>query len=429
MATKLVPWYEVDKVIAGLPTNAPHNVQVQREAIPIIFVPGVMGSRLRLAGTAGRTDQKTGGLPNMRWDPGSSSAMLGNYWRASPAERKALLIGNGPAYDPNYLEVDNATPPGNGYQGLLEDYLAYLNKLNANNWGALGKYFVFPVYAFGYNWSASNRTSGEKLAQRIDEIITESRKVTLLCEKVILMTHSMGGLVARAAMKLSGAEGKVIGVVHGVQPAYGAVAAYTRIKGGFEGNYFSPTTSCLGPTGRDVTALLANSIGGLQLLPGREYQTSKGSTRWLQIPEQPSGSRFLPQANDPFNDIYRVPAVVSPEAGKGASHNRYWGLVEPALLTPEAAAAKPAPKSIDEELAGGRAADQPWKSYLANSRRPSPSSPTWAPTATRAPGGSTATTWTRPRPRATSSVPTGCARTTTRRPASSASCAAPTTRT
>lgn len=85
----------------------------------------------------------------------------------------------------------------------------------------------------------------------------------------ILVTHSMGGLVARAAMKLSGAEGQVFGVVHGVQPAYGAPAAYMRMKAGFEGSDITGRIASrfLGPTGRDVTALLANAIGGLELLP------------------------------------------------------------------------------------------------------------------------------------------------------------------
>jgi hypothetical protein len=366
MATKQVAWKAVDQPVAGLATNAPHQVQVQREAIPIIFIPGVMGSRLRLAGTGATPGAKTGGLPNMRWDPGSKTAMLGNYLRASPAERKALLIGHGKGFDPNYLEVDNDNPPGNGYRGLLEDYHPFLDQLRSHDWGALGKLFVFPVHAFGYNWTASNRIAGAKLEQRIGEIIDESRKVTGICEKVILVTHSMGGLVARSAMKLSGAEGRVLGVVHGVQPAYGAVAAYTRIKGGFEGGFLDATSRCLGPTGRDVTALLANSVGGLQLLPGRQYQTSKGSRRWLRIPDQPSGSHFLPLRDDPFNDIYRVPAIVAPDDGSGPTHNTYWGLVDPALLTPEATAAKHKPGSLDEELAGARTNDIAWTGYLAN---------------------------------------------------------------
>jgi hypothetical protein len=59
MATMQVSWKAVDPPVAGLATNAPHAVQVQREAIPIIFIPGVMGSRLRLSGTGATPGAKT----------------------------------------------------------------------------------------------------------------------------------------------------------------------------------------------------------------------------------------------------------------------------------------------------------------------------------------------------------------------------------
>jgi alpha-beta hydrolase superfamily lysophospholipase len=47
------------------------------------------------------------------------------------------------------------------------------------------------------------------------------------CEKVIVVTHSMGGLVARALIhpKMGSLKDKVLGIVHGVMPAIGAGAA------------------------------------------------------------------------------------------------------------------------------------------------------------------------------------------------------------
>ncbi len=366
MATPKVSWKAVDQPLPGLATNTPHAVHVQREAIPIIFVPGVMGSRLRLAGTGGNPDGETGGLPNIRWDPADRTFMLWNYAFASAAHRKRMLIGQGNRFDASYLEVDDATPPANGYRGLMDDYREFLEELRNHDWGALGKLFVFPVYGFGYNWSASNRGAGRKLAKRITEIMAEARQVTGACEKVILVTHSMGGLVARSAMKLAGAAGNVLGVVHGVQPVYGAAAAYTRIKGGFEGNFFNLPSRCLGPTGREVTALLANSEGGLQLLPGKHYLTDKGSARWLEIPDQPSGSHFLPQHNDPFTDIYRVPAIVRPDSASNPTSNTYWGLVDPNLLTPEVVKPKGQVNPLDDESLQMCVATVPWNSYIAN---------------------------------------------------------------
>ena len=74
-----------------------------------------------------------------------------------------------------------------------------------------------PVHVFGYNWTGSNDDAGKQLAAYIEEVIAFYKCQGRICEHVILITHSMGGLVARSACKLHGAESKVLGVVHGVQ--------------------------------------------------------------------------------------------------------------------------------------------------------------------------------------------------------------------
>jgi hypothetical protein len=329
-----IDWYEVDRTFSGLGTDIEHEILVRREAIPIIFVPGVMGSWLRLAGTDGTGE--TNGLPNLRWNP-TPGFLLRHYRNATPARRKAMLIGE--RFNRNYLEVHNTNPIGDGFAALMADYRSFLYSLRTRDWGPIGKLFVFPVYGFGYNWTATNRDSGQKLAQRIDEIVTEAREQVGLCEKVILLTHSMGGLVARAACKIYGAESKVLGVIHGVIPAFGAASAYWRMKAGFEWSGINPkgwlTSGCLGPTGRDVTALLANSEGGLQLLPNKHYRTNAGDMPWLRFTGGTSNPLPLPLGGDPYEEIYRVRAEPSPRAGSGASTNHYWGLVDPDLLTPE----------------------------------------------------------------------------------------------
>jgi hypothetical protein len=167
--------------------------------------------------------------------------------------------------------------------------------------------FEFPVHVCGYNWTASNDDSGKKLAAYIDEVIKKYQALDRLCEHVILITHSMGGLVARSACVLHGAESKVLGVVHGVQPAHGAPAAYWRMKGGFdrpgdtpggEGGFMSylrnPVKTfkrkplgtvgawVLGTDGEEVTSLLGNMPGGLELLPNHLYTDNTGKKSWLR---------------------------------------------------------------------------------------------------------------------------------------------------
>ena len=112
------------------------------------------------------------------------------------------------------------------------------------------------------------------VATRVKEIIKEAKEVTGKCEQVILITHSMGGLVGRSASMLHGLKDKILGVVHGVQPVTGAAAAYWRVKAGFEGA--NAASRVLGNSGKNVTPILGNMPGGLELLPNKLYETGGG---------------------------------------------------------------------------------------------------------------------------------------------------------
>lgn len=325
-----IKWHEVDKEIADLETDIEHDVNVQREAIPLIFVPGIMGTRLRSAGTDGTGN--TGGLQDLRWDPNSSTWMLSNYYGTAGSVRKAMLVGR--RFSPSFLEVHNSNPVGNGFQGIHGDYLQFLNPLKDWDWKPLDKIFVLPVYAVGYNWTDSNENSGKMLAARIKEIVAEAAKITGLCEKVILITHSMGGLVARWASQQAGAKDTVLGIIHGVQPVTGATAAYWRIKAGFEGGMVA--SGVLGDSAATVAPILGNIPGGLQLLPNKLHVANNSSPNWLSVTKD--GSPWLPSLpnSDPYEEIYRHQAIVYATAGQSLSQNEYWGLVDPALLDPVA---------------------------------------------------------------------------------------------
>jgi pimeloyl-ACP methyl ester carboxylesterase len=139
--------------------------------------------------------------------------------------------------------------------------------------------YYFPVYAFGYCWLDDCKTSAELLEKRILEIIDSWKKAKRQCSKVILITHSMGGLVARACAKRI--PEKIAGVIHGVMPALGAPVAYRRIACGTEA--FAPNSSplqkyaaskvamILGKTTDKTTPVLATSPGALELLPNHLY--------------------------------------------------------------------------------------------------------------------------------------------------------------
>jgi pimeloyl-ACP methyl ester carboxylesterase len=146
--------------------------------------------------------------------------------------------------------------------------------------------YYYPVYACGYNWLESCEDSAKTLQRRIGEIIAFWKTCQCECQKVILVTHSMGGLVARACAKQI--PGQILGVVHGVMPALGAPACYRRIACGTE--KWSPSNGemdnkkaeyvaqILGERPESTMAVMATSPGALQLLPNHLYPKP-----WLHV--------------------------------------------------------------------------------------------------------------------------------------------------
>ncbi|MBS9434148.1 hypothetical protein EAE92_16670 [Photorhabdus hainanensis] len=170
--------------------------------------------------------------------------------------------------------------------------------------------FLYPVHVMGYNWLQSNKDSAKRLAQYVDKVLTFYGK-RCATKKVILVTHSMGGLVARYYSELLNGRDKILGIVHGVMPATGAPTTYKRMKTGEDGM----TGLVVGHDGEEMTPVLAQSPGPLQLLPGKEY--GRG---WLHIADGKMTHK-LPKL-DPYEEIY-------------LEKDRWWGLCETWLLNPD----------------------------------------------------------------------------------------------
>jgi hypothetical protein len=167
----------------------------------------------------------------------------------------------------------------------------------------------FAVYAFGYNWLQSNGVSAKIIAKRIEQVINELNQSGYECNKVVVVTHSMGGLVGRALIhpEYGDMKDKVLGIVHGVMPAIGAPAAYKRMRAGFEdaGMLWGPTESIgakvAGNCGDEVTAVLANAQGGLELLPTESYGNG-----WLRVTHNGRVLDTWPKQEEPYNEIYKI---------------------------------------------------------------------------------------------------------------------------
>jgi hypothetical protein len=338
-----IKWPGLFTKIHGFKTECDNRLIIEREVIPVIFVPGIMGSRLINAGR------------EKIWDPDDSNFMIRKYDRdiCSPFKRKSLIVGD--AFSPSYLEVDNGDDKHNkkfhdnadtwrdkrGWGGVFwKSYGEIITAMQRKDWGdPVGNCFEFPVYAFGYNWTRSNRDSGKELKDYIDNVTGYFRdEEKRMCKYAILVTHSMGGLVARSACEQHGAEKSVLGVIHGAQPAQGAPAAYWRMKGGFERPNLSPwdwlshpvktmkaryLPGVLGSAGEDVTCIVGNIPGGLELLPNKNYRSG-----WLKCPCADGSVRSLP-ASDPYSEIYKLKEDV------------YYRMADPEWLDP-----KPTEKDI-----------------------------------------------------------------------------------
>lgn len=317
--------------------------------VPVIVVPGIMGTNLRAKANPDSEEEENKEVERGKpaWRPPNTAP--GGLWDSSdwddlsPAQRQRQL-------DPDTLEVDNSgpvhIPHGDGrfhvdraevrqrwwgevhadsYGPLLcalrirlsntfrrdgpdgerriADHWREVMDFDPQRWGVrrmkplteaeLEKHarHHYPVYACGYNFLESCEKSSQRLEQRILEIIESWRSLKRQCDQVILVTHSMGGLVTRACAKRI--PEKIAGIIHGVMPALGAPAAYRRIACGTESS--SPSNSdyenfraqrtamMLGETTDKTTPVLATSPGALELLPNHLYPGPWLHVRVMQI--------------------------------------------------------------------------------------------------------------------------------------------------
>ncbi len=189
--------------------------------------------------------------------------------------------------------------------------------------------FYYPVWAYGYNWLDSNEVAADGLVKRIDEVLSwyDKTKYFMTQGKVILVTHSMGGIVARRAAQKD--AGKILGVVHGVQPVTGAPVVYRRFRAGTEvGSIFNimgaATAVVIGWDAADITCVMANSPGALELLPTKNYPSG-----WLTVSQTDHRGRpptalcdALPR-QDPYSEIYAMRA-----------QDVWWGMIDETLIDP-----------------------------------------------------------------------------------------------
>ena len=349
---------------------------VPDRVIPVIFVPGVMGSNLANVPKPGEEIETV-------WVLDSSIGMGYDWGTVKAPKRKELLrpevtqvyslgkIAQGTAQtDAELLRRGWGEVGYTSYaEGLvwLENHLNDFSNpqsgdrvatINAVLEGAikadkitrdevaLTYKYQFPVHAVGYNWLDSNAKSAERLARKIKEFVAFYANNKIKCEKVIVVTHSMGGLVARHCSENLGMKDTILGIVHGVMPAIGAAAVYRRMKAGTENpnkgkgtlksTLGGAASEVLGGDAAEMTTVLSSAPGPLQLLPSIEY-----GMQWLKFND---GGKDMPELSlpkaDPYSEIYTV-------------RGKWWSLCDDWLID---ARDKPKEKTAEK-------LDKDWKGF------------------------------------------------------------------
>ena len=187
----------------------------------------------------------------------------------------------------------------------------------------------YPVHAMGYNFIKSNAKSAVVIAERIRGLVKGYQARGLGCKEVIIVTHSMGGLLARALIHpsygnlLNDKTVTVLGIYHNVMPTIGAASAYKRMRFGFSEHGYSPAAyyaaQVLGADGPNATAVLANAPAPLEMMPGAAY-----GKNWLKVTDKfgnvmcswPDGKQTA------LDSIYQKP------------NQMWWRLINPDWVNP-----------------------------------------------------------------------------------------------
>jgi pimeloyl-ACP methyl ester carboxylesterase len=170
---------------------------------PLIFVPGILGSRLFKKGSSEAI------WPTMGW---------GDKGRFRPTSLRALTS-----------VTDKETSQNEPLFPLV--YSEVLRHFENMGYILGQDFWVFP-----YDWTQSNRESGRRLAQFVQDILSTHPQWS----QVDVVNHSMGGIVTRAAAKLHSAP--IRRTVYIASPHFGSPKVFfilhPKMKFSVFGNFF-----------------------------------------------------------------------------------------------------------------------------------------------------------------------------------------------
>ncbi len=183
---------------------------------PIIIVPGIMGSRLYQKDERGRDD--------LVWAAGNLARIDTYMWvldALSILPGKDTILGDeidisNELYVLHNTDKQNKIPTYKREYGAADTYTELVDEL-CNEFGN-----DRDIYFFSYDWRQTNEDSALKLNEQIEYVLKDSK-----FDKVDLICHSMGGLVASSYVSKYSNE-KIRKIITCGTPYEGAAVIFNR---------------------------------------------------------------------------------------------------------------------------------------------------------------------------------------------------------
>lgn len=243
---------------APSPTPTPIPSPTPQPKTPLILIPGIGGSELKTnEDTFWSKDDGHGGVYSRTYTKDEV------VWLNEP---EARAVGEDDYFDILRMKTDGVTSEasvvltGNLYSGAYQPLIDFFT---SNGYNLNLDLFVFP-----YDWRKDISYTQDLLDQKISQIKTQTG-----AQKVDIVAHSMGGLVARNYISDSTRAQNVRKLFTLGTPHLGAVK---HIKGLRYGNCLTDSKLenlpiCIGVNALEIKDVIQNMIGGYELAPTQTY--------------------------------------------------------------------------------------------------------------------------------------------------------------
>lgn len=223
---------------------------------PVVFIPGIGGSELKTINTVlWSFPDGHGGTYNHTYPAGEK------VW---VNEGEAINPGNDDYFDILRMNSDGLTSVANlditgnmfagSYQGTIDFLTSAGYTLNKD-------LFIFP-----YDWRRDIATTAPLLDQKIESIKTQTGS-----QKVDIIAHSLGGLVARNYINDPTKAEKVRKLINLGTPHLGAVEFLKNLNYGGCLSKVNLEPFCIGISSSEVKDVIQNMISGYELAPSQKY--------------------------------------------------------------------------------------------------------------------------------------------------------------